>query len=287
MKRRTTLNKIICAILTAILIVELFACFGITLVKNTICSREYIENELEKVNYYQVTKNEIEESFKYYVLQSNLDDSCVENLITVEKVKSDTLIELNKYFKNSKEDIQVDSIKQELNNRINTKVENEYKNIMTEQDKKNIAKLVDIIVDNYTDNMKTIGSGFEIIHSISKKLDKIENIHVIIMYVITLVTIILISIVYIFGTKNKKIILNKYHAIAFMTVGLMIIITIIALSITINEEEIQIFTKGITSVIIDAIKSIKASILVFGIVSFGIGLGISILKNVILKKYLR
>ena len=287
MKRRTTLNRIICAILTAILIVELFACIGITLVKKTLCSKEYIENELEKVNYYQTTKNEIEESFKYYVLQSNLDDSCVENLITVEKVKADTLIELNKYFENSKDEIEVNPIKQELSNRINTKVEKEYNNIITEQDKKNISKLVDIIVDNYTDNMKTIGSGFEIIHSISKKLDKIENTHIIIMYAITLATIILISVVYIFGTKNKKIILNKYHSIAFMTVGLMIIITIIALSITINEEEIQIFTKGITSVITDAIKSIKSLILMFGITSFGIGLGISIAKNVILRKYLR
>ena len=287
MKRRTILNRIICALLTVLLIIELIVSLGITLLKNTICSKEYIEKELVKNNYYEITKSEIEDSFKYYVLQSNLDDNCVEGLITVEKVKNDTLLELNKYYDNSKQEIDIDPIKQELTKRIYDKVENEYNNSISEQEKKDIETLVKVIVKNYSDNMKTIGTCFETLSTLSKKLDKIESREIIIAYGITLFTVVLISIVYVYGTKNKKIIVNKYHAIALMTVGLMIIIIIIAMSIAVNEQPIQIFTKGITAVIVDIIKNIKLMLLLSGIVMFTVGLVISIIKNIMLKKYLR
>lgn len=287
MRRRTSLNIIICIILTAVLIVETIAVIGITIVKETVCNKNYILNQLDKVNYYQITKSEIEDAFKYYVLQSNLDDECVSDLITVEKVKKDTIILLNQCFELSEEKIEVESIKQELNRRIYDKVENEYNNIITESEKNDIETLVNIIVENYTDNMDMINSCFKVLNAISNKLKRISKQHIMMLYGATIVTVLLLSLIYMFGIKKKRIILNKYHAIAFMTVGIMIIIVIIFMSVLIKEDQIQLFTKGITSLIVDTIISIKRIILLLGILLFVFGVGISVLKNILLRKYLR
>ena len=287
MQRRTKLNRTVSAILMTALIVELITIIGISLIKSTICNKQYILNELEKVNYYNTTKAEIEDAFKYYVLQSNLDNECVENLITVEKVKSDTIIQIERSFSESNNSIEIESIKEELSNRIYEKVKNEYNNIIGEKEKKDIEKLVNIIVENYTNNMETVKTCFGVVHSIIEKTEKITKQHIIILYAITLATIVTISALYIIGTKNKKIILNKYHAIAFMTVGFMFIMIIVAMSIVISEEQIQIFTKGITELIVDVIKNIKSIILAIGIGLSLIGLFISLLKNYLLRKYLK
>lgn len=287
MEKRSGLNRAISAILTAVLIVELIAVFAVSVLKYTIGSKEYIIATLDKVNYYQTTKNEIEDAFKYYVLQSNLDDECVEDIITVEKVKKDTLIVLNKFYDGSKENFEVDSIKEELNKRINEKVENEYNNIVTEDEKKDIEKLVDIIVDNYSNNMETVESCFNATAKIAKVANRIQDKYVKLAYGVTIVTIVLLSVLYISGTKNKKIIFNKYHAIAFMTVGFILIIGSIVLLVFVKEDQIQIFTKGITAVIVEIIKNIKSIIAITGGSLFGAGLLMAIVKSILLRKYIR
>lgn len=287
MRRRSTFNKIICAILAGLLIVELVAVFGISLLKKTVLSKEYIKRELEKVNYYQVTKAEVEDAFKYYVLQSNLDDSCVENLVTAEKVKKDTLLLLEQAYNGKKEEIDIESIKDELNNRIHSKVVNEYNNVVTQSEENDIEELVDVIVENYSNSMDTIKTCFSVVQSINKKLDIITEERVKTSYAIMAGTIALLSIVYIVGSKNKKIVLNKYHAIAFMTVGAMMLITMGVLSIVVKEGQIQLFTKGITLFVIDIIKNIKSTILIFGTLSFMTGFLISLVKNILLRKYLK
>lgn len=287
MKRRTPLNKTLSIILMLVLIVEILAVFFLTLAKNTIFSKEYLLKELDKVGYYQTTKSEVEDAFKYYVLQSNLDDNCVKDLITAERIKKDTLIVFNKCFEGSKVEVVADDIKEELEKRIENKVVNEYNHTMTASEKKDIDKVVDIIVDNYTDNMKTMKSVVDIIASISKKLDIIKKEYIFILLAVTVITFAILSIVYIVGSGNKKMIFNKYHAIAFMTVGAMIIIMMIAFTSVVHENQIQIFTKGITNVIVDIIKNLKNIMWIFGITTFSIGFIMALAKNIIMKKYLR
>lgn len=287
MKRRTTTNKIICIILMLVLIIEVLGIFFITLLKNTILSKDYLLKELDKVGYYLTTKSEIEDAFKYYVLQSNLDDACVTDLITVDRIKKDTNIVFNKSFVGSKEEITVDDIKKELESRIEDKLINEYNHTMTESEKKDINTVVNVIVENYTNNMNTMKSTVDTIASVSKKLDIIKKQYIFILIATTVLTAVMLSVVYIVGSKNKKMIINKYQAIAFMTVGAMVIIAVIAFSSAVHEDQIQIFTKGITNVIIDIIKNIKTIVWIFGITTFSIGLILAIIKNVMMRKYLR
>ena len=50
MKRRSKFNKIVCAILTLVLVAEIIAVFGVSLVKKTIGDRKFIERELERLS---------------------------------------------------------------------------------------------------------------------------------------------------------------------------------------------------------------------------------------------
>lgn len=287
MRRRTSLNATICIILTAFLILETLLAIGITVINKTIGNKDYIIQQLKKVDYYQVTKAEIEDSFKYYVLQANLDDSCVTDLITAGKVKNDTLIILNQCFEDDKTEIEIESIKQELQKRIHNKVENEYNNLVTETEKQDIDTLVDMIVENYTNNMETIKTCFKALAELSKKQKQFADKYKKIIYIATIITTLLLSGVYIFGSRNFKIILNKYHAVAFMTVGILLTLAILITSILIKEEQIQLFTKGITILAIDTITTLKTTLYQIGIITFMIGLSISLAKNIIIRKYLK
>ena len=73
MRRRSKLNKIICVILTLILVAELIVAFGISLIKKTTGDRSFIEKELEKTDLYTNMRAEVEDTFLNYVYQSNLE----------------------------------------------------------------------------------------------------------------------------------------------------------------------------------------------------------------------
>ena len=67
MKRRSKFNKIMCSILTILLVIELILGFSVTLIKKTIGDRGFIEKELEKTDFYTNMRAELENTFLNYV----------------------------------------------------------------------------------------------------------------------------------------------------------------------------------------------------------------------------
>lgn len=287
MSKRSILNRAICAIITLLLIFELLIVFSITILKQTIGSKEYLLAELDKTNYYAMTKSEIESSFRNYVLQSNLDDDTVKDIVSVEKIKEDTLVIIDNAYDGHKQEIDVKSIKEELSNRIHDKVKNEYNITITASEEKDIQTLVEVIIQNYNDHIDIVNAVISTLASISSKLDMIKNTYLIAGYAAIGITCVILSVIYIIGCKNKKAFINKYQGIAFMTSGTMLVITNIAFGFFIKESEIGLFTKGITALIIDIVQNIRFEVMLFGIILFVIGVFLSIIKNVLIKEYLR
>ena len=287
MRRRSKFNKIMCSILTILLVIELILGFSVTLIKKTIGDRGFIEKELEKTDFYTNMRAELENTFLNYVYQSNLDDDTVKGVVTLDKVKEDIDICLDIAYENSKKEVNTDSLKKELTERIRKKLTEEHKHIITSAEERDIQTLVNVIIENYSDNMKTLKTTAETLAPIIKKINSVKNIHVIINYIAIVVTLLALSLIYIHGCKNKKVVVNKYQGIGLMTAGALLILINIGISIAIHEEEILIFSRSITNVLIDIIKYVKADILIFGTTFFLLGFGLSLTKNIIVKKYLR
>ena len=62
---------------------------------STIFNNQYLINLLEKENYYSKLEDEITEELSYYVIQSGLDETILNNLVSQEEIKESTLEIIN------------------------------------------------------------------------------------------------------------------------------------------------------------------------------------------------
>ncbi len=283
MEKRSKTNKFFCWILTIILMIEIIAISVLSIANNTILKKSYIEAQLEKTGFYTQIKGNIEEMFKNYVLQANLDDEIVENLITDDKIKQDVNQVLEAVYNQKAISVETDTIKTELQNRINQKLMLGKNITITKEAQKSINDFIDIIINNYKSNMEISESAIKQIGNmvgiINTKITKYSNV----LYITTIATAILLAIICFARCKNKKSILNIYHAIALLASGSTLIITWIISKIQIKPDNIIIYNKAITNLLISIIKNIQANILQYGIVLFSVGLIISIIENIRLK----
>lgn len=283
MEKRSKTNKFFCWILTIILMIEIIAISVLSIANNTILKKSYIEAQLEKTGFYTQIKGNIEETFKNYVLQANLDDEIVENLITDDKIKQDVNQVLEAVYNQKAISVETDTIKTELQNRINQKLMLGKNITITKEAQKSINDFIDIIINNYKSNMEISESAIKqignIVVIINTKITKYSKL----LYITTISTAILLVIICFVGCKNKKSILNIYHAIALLASGSTLIITWIISKIQIKPDNIIIYNKAITNLLISIIKNIQANILQYGIILFSVGLIISIIENIRLK----
>ena len=55
----------------------------------TLLKPDYIEKQLDDINYYASVYNKVEENFGQYILQSGLDQHVIDNIVTEEQIKQD------------------------------------------------------------------------------------------------------------------------------------------------------------------------------------------------------
>lgn len=281
MKKQSKINKVFCSILMILLIVEILAIFIINLASNTILKKSYMEEQLEKTEFYAQMKDNIETTFKNYVLQANLDDTFVEDLMTEEKIKSDIGQILDEVYDGKEMTIETDSIKENLQQRIDEKLLGTKKALLTQEAKKQIDDFIDVIIENYKSTIEisepTIKQAGAIVQKANNLISKYSNL----LYITFGITIALLSILYSSGRRVG--IFNIYEAIAIMSSGLMLIITYVISRIKIDVDNILIYNKAVTNLIIDLIKNIQSDFIKYGIILFAIGLIIAIIENIITK----
>ena len=106
-------------VIKAILVVGLLLCiiaFGmIQIASSTILSQSYVLKQLEEANYYANIYTEIKSDFENYIYQSGLDESVLENIITVEEVTQDTNQIIANIYNGDNKQIDVTALKERLN----------------------------------------------------------------------------------------------------------------------------------------------------------------------------
>ena len=137
-------------ILVAVLSLVIFIIFLTNLGLSTVLSEKYILLKLDESNYYQKVYNDFYENISKYMLQSGLDDINLQNICGIEKVKEDTIsIIENIYFGNNNQ-IETDSIKLNLDNKINEYIGNKE---TISKNKDSIEKFENIICKEYTNTI--------------------------------------------------------------------------------------------------------------------------------------
>lgn len=272
------MKKAISYILSFVLVLMLLSLCLLTIVKSTILSENYIISKLEEANYYERMNGEIIEQFKNYTIQSGLSDEVLENLFSEDKLKQDINNVIDSIYTGKELKISTSEIRENLKENILAEVEAEGKTVDFEAEAmeeylKAIESAYESQVSYSTSAINNIGNTFGKIIG----LVQVAQITVIVVIIVLTVLIIIINIKQIFGFN--------YLAISSMASGLFILIAKFLLGQSTDLNNIMLINQATSHVIQLVIEDLLVKVTIAGVSLLVIGLVLSIIYNLLNKKY--
>ena len=267
-------------VIKAILVVGLLLCiiaFGmIQIASSTILSQSYVLKQLEEANYYANIYTEIKSDFENYIYQSGLDESVLENIITVEEVTQDTNQIIANIYNGDNKQIDVTALKERLNKNIEVSLKGQ-RIIMTPQRAND--EFVNKIADQYIETMSHTNFEKNINDIYTKVKEYVELGNKVIIVVIGIMVIAILAIQY------KKIFRNfALIGISFTGSGLFYIFVNMFVNSKIKIENIVILNDAISIVLRNVLTNIVNTINQYGWIFFGIGIVLIVIGNILNNK---
>ena len=264
-------------VIKAILVVGLLLCiiaFGmIQIASSTILSQSYVLNQLEEANYYANIYTEIKSDFENYIYQSGLDESVLENIITVEDVTNDTKQIISNIYNGDNKKIDVTALKERLNKNIEESLKGQRINMSTQRA---IDEFVNKIADQYIETMSHTNFEKNINDIYTKVKEYVELGNKVIIVVIGIMVIAILAIQY------KKIFRNfALIGISFTGSGLFYIFVNMFVNSKIKIENIVILNDAISITLRNVLTNILNTINQYGWVFFGIGIALIVIGNIL------
>ncbi len=264
-------------VIKAILVVGLLLCiiaFGmIQIASSTILSQSYVLKQLEEANYYANIYTEIKSDFENYIYQSGLDESVLENIITVEEVTQDTNQIIANIYNGDNKQIDVTALKERLNNNIKESLSGQRINSSTQ---KAIDEFIDKIANQYIETMSHTNFEKTINDIYTKTKEYVELGKKVIIIAIGIMIIAILAIQY------KKIFRNfALIGISFTGSGLFYIFINMFINAKIKIENIIILNDAISITLRNVLTNILNTINQYGWVFFGIGIVLIVIGNIL------
>ena len=269
-------KKIVSYTFTFLLIILLLISVSVTIISQTIAKEQFILEILNRNNYIARTYYEIVETFKDNTIQSGLEESVLQEIITENQVKQDIETFVKYVYNGMPISIDTQKIKIKLQENIEVVIRQNNKKISKEEQSA-IDTYIAVIENIYEEGIVFSKQYIESIQSIVTKVQAIIYKVQITLYIVTLILTVLILII------NKKQSL-KYFSIAILAVGIILIIPKIIESNTMQVQNILLFNLVVSDVIIDIIETILSYFLITGIIACIIGLILIIISSIIEKK---
>ncbi len=247
-------KKIASYIITFLFIVLLMVSILLTVLSQTILKEKYMLKVLEKNNYYAETYQDILETFKNNTIQSGLEDTVLDGIMTEEQVEAEVKSLVAYIYNGTEMKIDTEGVKTRLQQNIDAVVAQNNKKV-TEEEKGAIATYVNTIGKIYGDGIAFAQGYISEIHNVIEKVQGIMQTAKIVAYIITIVVAMVLFVI------NKKESL-KYLSIACISTGLLCIIIKIVEVSTMKVQNILILTKAFSNVLIHTIQSIMLNLLI-------------------------
>lgn len=270
MKKVKSVFRYIFAIVLAI---SLIIFFLVNILSSTILDKKYVSNKLDETGYYDKVYGYAISNFENYIIQSGLDKSVLDGIITREDVVNDTQKILNNIYSNIEETINAESLKTKLHANIETATQGM---IVTEEQKVSLNSFVDEVAKEYLNTIAHFDYEKEIFnacHKFSFILD------------VTNKLVLIFAAVSIFGlmvTCGKKI-YKIFASIGFsiFVTGLFFIIMNIFVNAKVNIQTITILNDALSFVIRDILGAIFGQIVGKGLLMFFGGVALIFVSNLV------
>ncbi len=275
---KKVIEIIIRSILIIILFISLLGFSILNIISKTICTENYALQKLEETNYYGNIYTQIKSDFRNYIFQSGLDESVIDDVVTLDEVKEDTKKMITGIYNGISEEIKVDKIEERLNNNINKSLEGRS---LTPEIREAIQVFVNQITTQYEETLsKTIYQN-----DIYKYYSKIENI-VRNGEKITIV-VALISGILIIAINFKKLFKNiGFLGIPFLSAGISCKVIYAYITKEIYIQHFTILNDAVSITLREYLLGIVKEISKYGYIYIIIGTILIIFGNIVHgKKY--
>lgn len=272
------LNSILTFILTLIITILICLIFVANLLTSTLLSKDYILSKLDETDYYNKIYEYVESNFEKYLNQSGLDEEVLKNLITVEVIKSDTEKILNNIFDNAQENINIDTIEQNLKNNIDKYLTENNLNAETSD----IDAFVETIGNEYLNSIshnkyeQKIYDGYSKTLEFTNKTKKIS----IIAIVISVILLVIVNIKRIYNFFAKV-------GVTIFTSGLFLLFVKFYINAKIDVKNLLILNDAISytlrNISIDLLGKITKSGVIFTVVGLAVILVSSYINSIVTK----
>lgn len=267
------MNKLIKYIFTILLYISLTIVVIINILNSTILNKEYILDKLEESNYYNNIYTEVENNFENYIYQSGLDPSVLNNIVSRDKVKEDTITIITNIYDGNNKEIDLEVIRNNLSTNIDESLEGRY---LSEENKNAINKFIDIIIDEYEDTIMNTSYSNKINTVISSINNKINFINIVMIALVILSILVLI----ILNIKKKRRKLSIF-GVPVLALGFLLITIYIYIIMNIDINNIVILNDAISIAIHYILNGIVIKFLIEGFILIGLGLLIIIIGNML------
>lgn len=256
---KTILNFVVITVLSILLIVYTV----LNIFSKTLLSKDFILAKMEENNYYEKLVEYVNSSFENYIYQSGLDEEVIKNIVTEEKIKSDTNAIIDNVYEGKEFSVDTQSIKDKLLLNISDSI-NGRSFSATEQ------KAVDAFAKNicsaYEDTLLHT-NYVQRVHSVYSQITEYKDLANKIILGSSVVCVILLMLI---NIKEKAKILSTL-AIAVLVAGAFLILLNVYIKAKININNIVIFSDAISEIVVKIISNILEQIINNGIIYAIIG----------------
>ena len=268
-----TAKKVARFILELILTLLLVTYVIITLVSSTVLSKSYILSSLEETDYYNMTYTELQSNFENYIQQSGLDEDILNDIVTKDKIESDTKIIISNIYDSLNEEISTQEIKNNIEKNINKSID---RNNLNKEANEAIDEFIERICDEYKSTILNSKYEQEINSSYNKitKYTKLFKRIIVIAIGIGTIALILLNL-----KRNYKISTNI--GTIFLSSGIILTIINIYINTKIKIQYLSVFNEQLSNVIRNILTNIISNILKYGIIFIILGVVLIITSNIL------
>lgn len=245
---------IISYIISIALVICLSASILLCVVNTNLLNVLNVKKKLAENNYYESVYNIINDSYNNYIMQSGFDNTVLEGVFSKEDVEKDVNGIVDYIYTGNEYIIQTDALRLKLDENIQKFIEeNNY--AVSEENQKSIEEFEKTIEDTYK---KNIEYSHESIGTISGYTDKARKS---IRAIIILTFIMLAVLTYVVHKLNKPAV-----GISLLSTGALCIFLKCYSGVNVAVNNILIFNKAFSNVLISTVNNILQTLFTFGII---------------------
>lgn len=270
-------KKIISYFFTFILIIMLLTTSVLLIAKSTVLDKEYVLSILDSTDYYNKTKQNIENAFGNYILQSGLEEDVIKDLYDDEKLKNDINSVIDSIYENKSLEIETGSIEEKLQERID-KVLEEHNKKLDRDEERAIEKFIKAITDSY---ITEVAYSTDMVAKISNIFNNQIKLLVSIGLITSIASLIVVLLIMLIINKSKIL---HYLGIMLLSTGILIDLIPIVIKTNININTLLILNSSFSEMGINLINNILKSTLITGTIMTILGIIVVIICSIFEKR---